>query len=500
MRPRGRFVFWAVWAVFSTGFLVCRWGLFDPVFYNVDEAEYAVGAQALSQGLLPGLDLIGSTKPPAIVFLYWSVFAVLGESLLVIQVTGIVLWFIALALTMRLGQRLLPDVPVWASALSFFLLANSFGPPRDLHALNVELPGVVFTLASLLLLTRVRLNRTLMVAGTLLGIAVMFRQSLVFFAIPAMILLLPLRTREVVPFAAGVVLPWLVLLIPYMQRDGLGWAYESWVRFPMMYAGDTGIAGFLLAAWYTTIEIIRQAVVPFLLAFAGIYLAFKARNRVILAMLIASALAVSSGSRFFEHYYIQALPVLALLAALSAIELVKRGGWIERGVKASLAVGAIMAILHFPLWRIWDPSAPPKGVSAESLDLGGLEIELAEFAAQQSFPNERIFVWGYCPQIYFHSKRTPAVRDFLCEYVTGYSPFSTSPRPYARPDAMEMMIEDLKKNQPKLIFDLSFVEYYPYSFTRYPLSNYPHLADYIRTNYHPAAQAGPVPIYALASN
>ena len=50
MRPNGRFTFWSAWIVFSAAFLICRFSLFDPVFYNVDEAEYAVAAQALGEG------------------------------------------------------------------------------------------------------------------------------------------------------------------------------------------------------------------------------------------------------------------------------------------------------------------------------------------------------------------------------------------------------------------------------------------------------------------
>lgn len=500
MRPHGRFAFWAVWAVFAFGFLLCRWTLFDSVFYNVDEAEYAVAAQALSHHMLPGLDLVGSTKPPAIVFLYQAIFAVAGESILALQVVGFLLWLILLGLTMKLADRLFPVIPLWMSSLSFFLLANSFGPPRDFQALNVELPGITCVIASLLYLTGERTTRRLILAGVFFGIAVMFRQSLAVFLIPAIVLFHPASRGEYTKLGVGITGPWLLLLLIYTVHGGLAWAYDSWVRFPMLYAGDTGFAGFLEAGLTSLAYVLRQAFVPFILAAIGFAFAIKSRNKLMIVMTVASAIAVASGSRFFEHYYIQAFSALALLSALAIWELKKRSFLLNRLVNAFLAIGAILALLHFPFWRYWDETAPPSGISMESLDQNGLEIELANFAAQQCTPDERIFVWGYCPQIYFHSKRLPAVRDYLCEYVTGYSPFSANPRPYARPDAMQMLLDDLKYNRPAVIFDLSFEQYYDYTFIDYPITKYPELADYIKANYRPAAQVGQAAVYARVAN
>lgn len=499
MRPNGRFAFWSVWAVFAFGFLLCRWTLFDSVFYNVDEAEYAVAAQALSHHMLPGLDLVGSTKPPGIVFFYKAIFAVAGESVLALQVVGIVLWLLLLALTMKLSERLFPDIPLWMTALSFFLLANSFGPPRDFQALNVELPGIVLVIGSFLFVTGERSARRVILAGVFFGLAVMFRQSLALFLFPMWMLFRPANRNEYVRIGAGIAAPWVLLTIVYAAHGGLSWAYDSWVRFPMLYAGDTGLFGFFEAARYSTRSVFLQAFVPFTLTALGIGFAIKQRSVVVLVLAVCAVLAVASGSRFFEHYYIQAFPAFALLGAIAIWELKQISTLLNRLTGVFLAVGAIMALLHFPFWRYWDPSAPPRGISMESLDLNGLEIELAEFATQQSTPDERIYVWGYCPQIYFHSKRLPAARDYLCEYVTGFSPFSSSPRQYARPDAMQMLLDDLSRNRPAVIFDLSADEYYEYSFANYPITNYPPLADYIKANYRPAAVVEQVAVYTRAN-
>ncbi len=499
MRPHGRFAFWSVWAVFAFGFLLCRWTLFDSVFYNVDEAEYAVAAQALSHHMLPGLDLVGSTKPPGIVFLYKAIFAVAGESILALQIVGFVLWLVLLGFTIKLCERLFPELPAWMSALSFFLLANSFGSPRDLHALNVELPGITLVIAAYLLVMTRQAPRKLILAGILFGCAVMFRQSLAIFLLPMWFLFRPANRREYMRLGLGIAVPWLILLTIYAAHGGLSWAYDSWVRFPMLYAGDTGLFGFFEAARYSTRSVFLQAFVPFTLTAIGIGFAIKWRNIPVLVLTICSAIAVASGSRFFEHYYIQAFPAFALLGAIAIWQLWRASALPSRLTKAFLTIGTVMALLHFPFWRYWDTSAPPRGVSIESIDLRGLELDLAKFAVQQSTPENRIFVWGYCPQVYFHAKRLPAVRDYLCEYATGFSPFSTSPRPFARPDAMQMLLDDLVRNEPAIIFDLSADEYYEYSFSRYPITNFPSLAEYIKTNYRPTALVGSVSVYSRAN-
>lgn len=499
MRPHGRFAFWSIWVIFAAGFLICRVWLFDSVFYNIDEAEYAVSAQALTQGLLPGADLVGSTKPPGIVFLYAGIFALFGDSLLPLQWTGFILWLVLLLLAVRLSKHLVPAVPEWMSAACFFLLANSFGLPRDMHALNVELPAMVLALAALLLSVTSGKSRNLLVAGILLGLAIMCRQSMALFIIAALLFLNPSTLKRVAILFAGILLPWLALLLFYGANNSLALALDSWIRYPILYSGDTGVEGFFEAFWLNSSELVRQAFMPILFSLLGFFVAARTRQTKLLALLFASVGAVTAGSRFFGHYYIQVMPALAILGGIGLQKLLSSSVRVKRVAQALLAIGALLTLLHFPLWRYWDEAAPPKGTSAESLDGHGLEIELARFAAQNSTPDQSIFVWGYCPQIYFHANRLPGVRDFLCHYVTGYSAGTTHPRANACADAEQMFIEDLKQSRPKLLFDLSFSDYYPYSFADFPLTKYPDLARYVQANYQPMAQVGSVPIYSLVS-
>lgn len=496
IRPQGRFAFWYPFLAAALGFLICRFALIDPIFYNIDEAEYAVAAQALPHGLWPGAELLGSTKPPAIVFLYAGLFAVFGQSLYVVQIASVVLWIVALWLTMKVAARLLPEIPPWTAALTFFLLGNSFGHPRDLQALNVELPGVICILLAFLSLWRGS-KQDIFLSGLALGIAVMFRQSFVLYLIPAFIFVTKPLKRSAPLLLAGALTPWLALFAAYGVTGRIGIAMDSWFRYPFVYAGDTGLFGFFQAARYNTFEILRDNPIPWLFAIVGTIALVKRRDVSTLILLTAGVAAIAAGSRFWPHYYIQALSLFAIVAALGAHLLLALGPRWNLTVRTLFTVGCILALLHFPFWRFWDDHAPSNGASPESLEVGSLEIELGRFAREQSSPDERIFVWGYCPQIYFHAQRLPGARDFLCHYTTGYSAGSQNPRQNAMPGAEQMLIEDLRENRPALIFDISAVEFYPYSFLDYPITKYPELAAFVRTNYQPTAQVGSVAVYAL---
>lgn len=500
MRPNGRFAFLIAFFLLSVGFLICRSSLFDPVFYSIDEAEYAVAAQGLKHGLLPGVDLYGSTKPPGIAFLYAGVFGLFGGSLLALQWTGFVFWIVLLYVTMRLAEVLLPGTPVWLAGLGFLLFANSFSLPRDMHALNVELVGTTLSLLALCQVLKRPVMWTLLIAGTLLGFAIMVRQSMVLFALAAFLLQEPRALKRSAILSVGILVPWAALLGYYAVKSDVAFALDSWIRYPFVYSFDTGIVGFFQALWLNMIEFVTAEIVPVAFAAVGLLMAVRSKQTGVLIIFVLSSIAVTLGSRFFGHYFIHLFPALAILSAIGIHALLNASIFVKRTAQVALCVGLLMALMHFPRWRHWDQAAPPRGISAESLDLYGLEIKLAEIAKEQTTPDQTIFVWGYCPQIYFHAERLPGARDFISHYFAGYSPGSTNPRPRSRPDAEELLLADFRTNRPELIFDLSFTESNPYSFLDYPITKYSQITEYVRANYEPAAMIGSVPIYSLVTD
>jgi hypothetical protein len=217
--------------------------------------------------------------------------------------------------------------------------------------------------------------------------------------------------------------------------------------------------------------------------------------------LLLSFIALAVGSRFFGHYFIQFFPAVALIGVPAWFYLHDKSLAWRRIAAGGIAIGCIAALLHFPFWHYWDDGAPRPGQSTARITPDDLDIKTAEFVKENTQPGETIVVWGYAPQIYYLSERLPGVRDYICHYITGYSPGSFDPfttrafRDYGHPRAEDFFIEDLEIRQPKYIFDLSEVFYYEASFIQYPIRLYPKLTDYLLTHYLPEGAISEIKIY-----
>jgi hypothetical protein len=495
------------WLIIIAGTIACRVLYLEDVIYNIDEAEYAVAADGLDHGWLPGVDLLGSTKPPGIAVLYDLIFHVFGRSMAPVRIAQLVLTILAGFFTIEVAGRLWGTVAPIPAALFYWMVANAFSLPEELLSLSVETPGLVFAMIAVLIPLWRQSTAAWIVAGLSLGLALVFRQSFLPFALPMLAVAGSRRetVRAAIWLAVGALLVWVPLLTPYMLRGALGWCWDSWVRYPLTYSGDLGIGGFISAFVLNFEDFAVQAPVPLAGAIAGVYVLWQERKprtrRFMLALGIASLLALCAGSRFYGHYFIQTFPAFALLSTAALFALWQRNWMFKSAAVLATLAGIWMAAQHFPNWREQAHGAPPRGVSFYALTRDQLELKLGEFAREHTTPDETVLVWGYCPQIYYHAHRLPGVRDYLCHYVTGYSPSAfdphaqRAPRPYGHPRAEAMFVEDLKQRKPKFVFDLVQITEYEFTFYQYSLHDYPRIRDYLLQNYLPDRAFGDALVY-----
>jgi 4-amino-4-deoxy-L-arabinose transferase-like glycosyltransferase len=497
------------WLILAVGMIWCRAAYIEDVVLNIDEAEYAVAADALDRGWLPGVDLLGSTKPPGIVFLYKLLFLTFGRSIAVIHAAHIVLLVAAGMLLVELAIALWNRSAAVPAALLFWMTANSYSTPPEIAALNVESPGILLAAASLLLTwKKPQSPLALLAAGTCLGLAVMFRQSFAVFLLPVVVALLVLRARRWsvwMSLAAGIALPWIPIFAVYAATGGLAWAWDSWVRYPFTYAGDPGLRGFFIGAYYSATDFWTQAFIPCAMAVGGIVLLWRERQNVrtlFLASLgFTSLIALCAGSRFFGHYWIQLFPAVALLGVPSWLALARGARRMRWLLAAAVMIGSAVAAIHYPTWHWWDPSAPRRGISYYSLGTNAAELPIADFVKKNTTPDETIAVWGYAPQIYYFAHRLPAVRDYMCHYITGFSAGTFEPtveravRAQSHPQAEQMFIADLERRRPKYVFDLWLIDNYAFTFMHYAVTSYPELAAYLRANYRPDREISMALVY-----
>lgn len=497
------------WLLLIIGMVWCRAGYLEDVFYNIDEAEYAVAADAMNHGWLPGVDLLGCTKPPGMAVFFNLLFHIFGRNLTMLHVAHVVIMIGIGFAVVELAIALWGKSAAIPAAAMFWMVSNTYELPSETLALNVESPGMLFAVPALWLAwTKPSVRRALLVTGIALGIGMLFRQSILLFAIPvagAVCFLPERKLYRLLHVAAGMILPWLPLLIIYTAAGALGWAWDSWVRYPITYSGDGGLAGFFGALNAYGSEFAYQATVPLVMMIGGAVLQWRQRSseraRFLLWLTAASLLAVCAGSRFFPHYWIQLYPIAALLGVSAWRHLSTGTRRMRRLLFGAVAVGSIVAALHFPAWRIWDSHPVPRGMGHYAMGWDQIEIKFGEFARSHTRPDETIAVWGYCPQIYYYADRLPGTRDYLCHYTTGYSPGTFDPlveravRPYGHPRAQQMFIEDLKKRKPKYIFDLAQITDYAFPFYNYSKDDYPEIAGYLLQNYLPEGNIDQALIY-----
>ena len=113
-------------------------------------------------------------------------------------------------------------------------------------------------------------------------------------------------------------------------------------------------------------------------------------------------------------------------------------------------------------------------------------LRVSTYIREHSSAEDRIFVWGFHPDIYLHSDRRPASRFLYASFVTGLIPWTnTAPErdtTYAIvPGAMAALLRDLAATNPKFIVDCSVGPNRHWQ--KYPLDKFPPLHAYIQEHY-----------------
>jgi hypothetical protein len=209
-----------------------------------------------------------------------------------------------------------------------------------------------------------------------------------------------------------------------------------------------------------------------------------------LLWLATSALAVAAGGRFFGHYFHLILAPLCLLAAPVFGAL-----WARRGRyrAALLVLCALPALFFFGL------ATAGRSVAAALDEREPPYEQVAARIAARTGPDDRIFVWGNSPQLYYVARRPLGARFSFCNYVTGESPGTPTETgawnsdANQLPAAWDMLLDDLDRRRPRLFVDAAAAGWDGYG--KYPLARYPRLRDYVARNYRAVEAPAGVVLY-----
>lgn len=476
--------------------------------WNVDEAIHAAAANRLLDGGVLYRDAVDQRTP---LTYYWTaaVFALFGRDNLWALRLSFALLITTTALLLGLtARRLAGNIAAIACALIYAVLSSALYYPGDAFAANTEWFVALFSTAAAFVLLAPPAGGNLArwaIAGALLGFSALSKQPGLLDLAGPLGLLAWLHLHDGAA-AVTTVRRLLALVLGWLAPWGLTWLYFSsqgawsdfvfytWTYNLNYYGPETSIPQ-RLAALILPFQLLAASQAGLLLLWVGG--ALKVAHRLAqrqpaaeesvanpaLAHLacwsLGSLLATAASGRDFQHYSIQFLPIFSLGAGLALGAALAPG----RGPRPwSLARALLLGLGLLSTAQLGRAfvSARQRTLPVDSSQ------RVSAYIREHSTTDDRIFVWGYHPDIHWFSGRGAATRFLYCSFQTGLVPW-TNVDPardtgYAVvPGAMATLLADLQKTPPRFIVDCSAGPNRHWQ--KYPPEKFPALWDFVRNHY-----------------
>jgi len=450
------------------------------------------------QGAVPYAD-IADIKPPLAFLAFVPAGLFHGISILPVHLLA-VLWLLATGLVVGAAARRLTGSELAALCAPWLvLLATSCDVPSVSTELLMALPAA----GALFFYVRAETGGGLvdhLLAGVCIGVAALIRQQ-------AGILLaafgLALAWRVLAERRAGSLLRPLALSLGFALPVAATVAFfasagrlpEFWdwvVGRNLQYAAGSPFRDTLVRALETIPLCVGATIVPWALAARetlrpapaeeGAGWAVPrgpARGGVVLAVWL-SWIAVCLGGRFYEHYFLQFIAPLALLASPQAARLVKAWpAWSRRGRSLAVAACALPALILLTY-------SFGRGIARKYPEQDPRARELAGWLAQNTAPDERLFIWGHYSPIYYLAQRLPGTRYVTTSvHVGNFDPGQLADgvdvSRFRSDRDVSFTLRDLERNRVPVFVDTAGSGIHHWD--RMPLSTVPALEQYLNTHY-----------------
>jgi hypothetical protein len=457
-----------------------RWPTFITRLFDPDEAAIGVQGMVVRSGGTLYKDIF-DRKPPLPPLAYAASFGITGSTDIrpLRVVVTLCLAGAAVIIALDANRRYGHVAACWAGALTIAGAMALF--PADAGGANFAhfalLPG-----AAAIVWARRRGSGWAIGAGIALGLAVLCRQSWLLGAVPAVYATYRAgRWRQVALLAASALLTVMTTGL-YAPLSGFWqWTFANSPGFVFAPAGFGVSVGRGAASVGAFIAFHVTAVGCLVLAWRrrSPLLAAGRDDRDLWLWLLVGLGAVAAGLRFFGHYWLQVVPVVAVLAAPVAADLGRR--W-RRWAIGGLAVPGLVAFALLFVPGSFHHRPDPK--------------RLAAAVDALTSPSQRVFVWGSYPEVLVRADRLPAGGLVHMDFVTGRSGGRDDPATTladATPGALDIVLRSLRSRPPTLVLDTSTAPHLGYQ--AYPLSVVPAIADDVSSGYSRVGVVDGVTIY-----
>ncbi len=442
-----KYIWWSIFAIVALIVIGIRVRLLG-IPLERDEGEYAYAGQLMLEGI-PPYQLAYNMKFPGTYAAYALIMSIFGQSAIGIHLGLLFFNAATVAMIFFLGRRLLGDIGGIAAAASYAIMSVS---PTLLgfagHATHFV---VFFAVVGALLLLRAQDRQSpllIFVSGTLFGLSVMMKQPGIFFALFGLVYLFirswrkPNTRRSMTLFIAGAIAPF-ILTCALLWSGGVLAKFWFWsVTYARQYGTRVSLplATEVFASAFPRVT--GSSGGFWILALIGLGLSlWRFRSQFFLPLfLFFSALALSAGFYFRQHYFILVLPALALLIGMVVVA-ARATAWRVLTIAAFITSAALSLFAE----RDFYFELPMNEASRLTSGTNPFpeSIRIAEFLRAQTSPDDTIAVLGSEPQIYFYAQRRSATG-----YIYVYP--LMEPQPFAARMQEEMMRE-IEKARPKYV-------------------------------------------------
>ena len=410
---------------------------------TVDEAGYAYGAHWWSQGLTLYSDDLWFDRPQGIFVAYRIGMFLFGDSTEAMRLHG-ALWSAATTVfVVLLAYRILN---LRAAAVAGTLVAVlSVAPVIDGFASNAEVFMLAPATGAAYLIWRGRWTT----AGLLVGISILMKPSGGAILLLGLAWLFSERAprRAWIAFVSASALPLAIALIHGIATVGLHDYLYATVFFRLSTGGEGDPLLQLITGW----DKVTPVILPLLLlaAFGSRALQSRPSSRKFMSIWLAmSMLGVAMGGNWFEHYFLQIVPPLAVFAAAALTVpswIPSVGRWWSTHLPARLRattlaiVPALVALVVLIVpWAV----LPPAEGATRLYDMNGYQQneEIAAYLAAQTEPTDEIFIaFSHASLLYLSGRRSS-------------TPYLYKQQTTEIPGALEGQAADVSAGRPALVF------------------------------------------------
>ena len=465
---RLRAVDWTIWLflIVVVFFAVLRFRLRDVVLER-DEGEYAYSGQLILQGI-PPYQLAYNMKLPGTYVAYALIMSVFGESTSGIHAGLLVMNAATSLLIFLLARRLFGTVAGAFAGMCYALTSSS--PAVLGFAAHSENFVVFAAVAGLLLLVNAMERDSLSLlfgAGTCLGLAFLMKQPGAVFAVFALLYFLNdnrqrLNWEYAFPRLAallgGMIWPFALTCV-ILYRAGVFRNFWFWTfSYASAYGSEVSFAEAVIVFKDAVRRILPIGWPICFLAVLGLVAlrcvprAFPRRDFVV-GWLIFSAIGVSAGFYFRNHYFVLLLPVISLLAGLALASIPEAlenwpsvhtvaepvARWMPVAIFTLVFVTAMVQQRHFLFAE--NAIVASNRIYGDNPFLAAREV--GKYLESASSPDTRVAILGSEPEIYFYAHRHSATG-----YIYTYGLLEN--QQYAVRMQQEM-IEEITRARPEFV-------------------------------------------------